>query len=382
MVRHTRADSQQLVFTQLLRETIHMLHSATWKLGALVKLEDINLAEMLTFRPDLGNVQLGDDRMLIFRQDSLAVLRSLLYDQVGSSLARSLLSRFGHQCGKGDFETLQKAYDWDTENDRFGAGPAMHTWEGIVHVEPTFLEFDRETGHFHMTGIWRNSYEAEIHVSEFGRSDAPVCHSLTGYASGWCSAFFGRPLVAIETRCHGCGDERCEFEIRPPHDWDQRAKPWIESLETTEYSLSAELQRKIDLIEEQALAISELSTPVMEIWDDVLVLPIVGVVDTRRSVEIMDNLLNRIVATQSRCVIIDVTGVEVVDTKTADYLIKVVRAASLLGTRCVLTGLSPAVAQTLVEIGASMQEVRTLRNLKEGLKDCLRYLSAARGGTR
>lgn len=333
-----------------------------------MKLEDINLAKMLTFKPETGQLFLGDDRMLIFRQDSLAVLRQLLHEQVGPALARSIISRFGYQCGKGDFETLQHSYAWDTEQDRFGAGPAMHTWEGIVHVEPTMLEFDRDTGHFHMTGIWRNSYEAEIHLAQAGRADAPICHSLTGYASGWCSAFFGQPVVAIETQCMGCGAERCEFEIRPPAAWDQRAAPWIEALEHTEYSLSRELQRKIDLI-------SELSTPVIEIWDSVLVLPIVGVVDTRRSTEIMDTLLRRIVETQSRCVIVDITGVDFVDTKTADYLVKVVRAASMLGSRCVLTGLSPAVAQTLVNIGTTLQEVRTLRNLKEGLEDCLRYLN-------
>ncbi|MFO7561925.1 MAG: XylR N-terminal domain-containing protein [Enhygromyxa sp.] len=339
-----------------------------------MKLDDINLAKMLTFEPERGQVRLGEARMLIFRQDSLTVLRSLLYEQVGAPLARSLLSRFGYQCGKGDFDTLQKTYEWDTEEDRFGAGPVMHSWEGIVHVEPTRLEFDREAGHFHMTGIWRNSYEAEIHLEKFGEAEAPVCYTLTGYASGWCSAFFGRPLIAIETKCAGCGHERCEFEVRPPSAWDQRATPWIEALQNNEYSLTAELQRKLELIERQALAISELSTPVMEIWDDVLVLPIVGIVDTRRSLEIMDNLLERIVQLRSKYVIIDVTGVEIVDTKTADYLTKVVRAASLLGTRCVLTGLSPAVAQTLIAVGANLDEILTLRDLKEGLKACLRAL--------
>jgi rsbT co-antagonist protein RsbR len=149
-------------------------------------------------------------------------------------------------------------------------------------------------------------------------------------------------------------------------------------LSDTNFSLTRELETKLVTIERQAAAIRELSTPVMEIWDDVLVLPIVGVVDTKRSMEIMDNLLQRIVETQSRCVIIDVTGVEVVDTKTADYLLKVVRASNLLGTRCVLTGLSPAIAQTLVEIGADLTEVRTLRNLKAGLKDCLRFLRRSR----
>ena len=67
----------------------------------------------------------------------------------------------------------------------------------------------------------------------------------------------------------------------------------------------------------------------------------------------------------------DITGVEIVDTRTADYLIKVVRASRLLGTRCVLTGLSPAVAQTLVEIGADLSEITTLRSLREGLRHCL-----------
>ncbi len=139
-------------------------------------------------------------------------------------------------------------------------------------------------------------------------------------------------------------------------------------------SQQAELKARLKTIEEQNAAIRELSTPVMEIWDDILVLPVVGVVDTHRSMEIMNTLLQRIVDGQAKCVIIDITGVEVVDTKTADYLLRVARAARLLGTRCVLTGLSPAVAQTLVEIGADITEITTLRNLKEGLKDCLAYI--------
>ncbi len=135
-----------------------------------------------------------------------------------------------------------------------------------------------------------------------------------------------------------------------------------------------DLSAKLQTIEEQNAAIRELSTPVMEVRDDILVLPIVGTVDTSRSMDIMNTLLNHLVAGHAKCVIIDITGVEVVDTKTADYLLKVARAARLLGTRCVLTGMRPAVAQTLVEIGADISELATLRNLKEGLMDCLAYL--------
>ncbi len=339
-----------------------------------MKLTDIDLSKMLNFDPGTGKLLLDNDRMLLFRQDSFAVLRKLMFDQLGETHARAIISMFGYRCGHGDFETLNRLYEWDTEEDRFGAGPVMHTWEGIVHVEPTFLEFDRGTGHFHMTGIWRNSYEAEIHLSEFGPSDAPVCHSLTGYASGWSSAFFGCQLVAIETKCMGMGHDRCEFEIKPHDKWDDQAEPWVRSLESTNSSMVKELEEKILVIQKQASEIADLSTPVMEVWDDILVLPVYGLVDSRRRTQIMETLLQSIVDTQSKCVIIDITGVEIVDTKTADHMLKVVRAATLLGTRSVLTGLRPAVAQTLVELGADLNEVRTLRNLKEGLSDSIRYL--------
>lgn len=148
--------------------------------------------------------------------------------------------------------------------------------------------------------------------------------------------------------------------------------------EETLLAQQRELEAKLVTIDQQAAAIRELSTPVIEVWQDILVLPIVGVVDTLRSIEIMNDLLKAVVETRAKCVIIDVTGVQVVDTKTADYLVKVVSAAGMLGARCVLTGLSPAVAQTLVEIGAELRDVRTLRNLKAGLEDCLRWLRHTR----
>lgn len=331
-----------------------------------MKLTDIDLRQMLDFAPQHGKLLLGDDRMLLFRQDSFAVLRGLMYEQLGEELARAIFSQFGYQCGHGDFRALDGIYEWDTQEDRFGAGPAMHTWEGIVHVEPTFLEFDHKSQQFHMTGIWRNSYEAEIHLEKFGTASAPVCHSLTGYASGWCSAFLGSPTVAIETRCMGVGDERCEFEIRVPEKWGPEADSWKQSLATSNYSMVQELEAKV----------AELSTPVMEIWTDVLVLPLIGTIDSQRSAEIMEILLQSIVAHQSKCVIIDITGVKVIDRETADYMLKVIRAAEFLGTRCVLTGLNPAVAQTLVTIGADLQGMRALRTLKEGLKNCIDYLNS------
>lgn len=147
------------------------------------------------------------------------------------------------------------------------------------------------------------------------------------------------------------------------------------ALEEKHLQRHRELEDKLALIRDQQEIIRELSTPVLEIWDETLVLPVIGALDTRRSVDIMDSLLRQITELQARCVILDVTGVAVVDTSTASYLTKVARASNLLGARCVLTGVSPAVAQTLVEIGADLGGVICKRNLKEGLKDCLRFLN-------
>ncbi|HFE44292.1 MAG TPA: STAS domain-containing protein [Nannocystis exedens] len=343
-----------------------------------MKVSDIDLRKMLVFKPEVGKLLLAEDRMLLFRQESLGVLRAQLREQLGERRSRALLSHFGYGCGKGDYGHLSTQYNWDSEADRAAAGAVFHSWEGLVQAELTALEFDREQKSFLARGIWRNSYEAELHLDLFGPSTGPVCHSLTGYASGYCTAFFGEPVLAIETKCVAMGDEDCEVEIRCAAEWGEEAEPWKQALEEVPDPLLRELEARNAVIQEQELAISELNTPVMEIWEDVLVLPIVGVVDTRRSMEIMNNLLGSIEQTQARCVIIDVTGVEVVDTKTADYLLKVIRAANLLGSRCVLTGLSSAIAQTLVEIGADLSEIRTLRNIKEGLKDCLKHLRSQR----
>lgn len=136
-----------------------------------------------------------------------------------------------------------------------------------------------------------------------------------------------------------------------------------------------ELELKLATIEEQATAIRRLGTPVLEVWHDVLAMPLVGLIDSERCEEIMTTLLGELVARKTRCVIIDVTGVDVLDTQIADALVKIVRATGLLGVRCTLTGVRPNVAHTVVQLGADMREVRTLRTLREGLKDAMAYLA-------
>lgn len=125
-----------------------------------------------------------------------------------------------------------------------------------------------------------------------------------------------------------------------------------------------------DLIERLRLALDELSTPVLEVSDDVIVLPVIGVVDSQRSAQMAERLLSEVVRTKARFVIVDITGVEVIDTATADRFVKLARGVELLGARCIMSGIQPAVAQTLVELGVHFSGMATQRNLQHALDAC------------
>jgi rsbT co-antagonist protein RsbR len=133
-----------------------------------------------------------------------------------------------------------------------------------------------------------------------------------------------------------------------------------------------ELEAKLETIEMQQAAIRELSTPIIEVWANVLCLPVVGVVDSQRSAEMTETLLETIVAKQARMAIVDITGIDVMDTKTADHFIKMARAVRLLGAECIVSGINPGIAQTLTHIGVDLTGVRTLRSLRDALQLYLR----------
>ncbi|APR75347.1 RsbR, positive regulator of sigma-B [Minicystis rosea] len=138
---------------------------------------------------------------------------------------------------------------------------------------------------------------------------------------------------------------------------------------------------KQELIERLRYSIDELSNPILEVWDDVLAMPIIGVVDSRRTADMVQRLLGEVARTQASFVIIDLTGVEIVDTKTADHLMKLMRKVEIVGARCVLTGIRPAVAETLVDIGMDFGKLTMLRNLKHGLREALRAGRRDRSGS-
>jgi rsbT co-antagonist protein RsbR len=121
-------------------------------------------------------------------------------------------------------------------------------------------------------------------------------------------------------------------------------------------------------IEEQRRTISELRTPVLQVWDGILAMPIIGSVDTCRAQEMTEALLERIVETDSEVVILDITAVPVVDTAVARHLLETVSAARLLGAEVMIVGLSTRTAITLVHLGVNLGGVTTRTTLARGLK--------------
>ena len=121
-------------------------------------------------------------------------------------------------------------------------------------------------------------------------------------------------------------------------------------------------------IAEQTDALMQMSTPVAAIWDGILLLPIVGVIDSARANEIMNSILTKILETHAKVIILDISGVAVVDTAVANHLIKITKASKLMGCDCNITGMSPAVAQTIVELGVDTQTIATTANLHDSLR--------------
>ncbi|MEA2513422.1 MAG: rsbT co-antagonist protein RsbR [Thermomicrobiales bacterium] len=122
------------------------------------------------------------------------------------------------------------------------------------------------------------------------------------------------------------------------------------------------------LISEQRETISELQTPVIQVWPGVLALPIVGTVDTLRAQEMNEAMLDRIVGTGSEIVLLDITGVPVVDTAVARHLLETVAAARLLGAEVMIVGLSARTAMTLVQLGLDLSGVTTRATMAKGLE--------------
>jgi rsbT co-antagonist protein RsbR len=134
------------------------------------------------------------------------------------------------------------------------------------------------------------------------------------------------------------------------------------------------IRSREEIIRQQREDMMELSTPVIKVWDKILTLPIIGTLDSRRAQLMMESLLQKIVETSSVIAILDITGVKTMDTLVANHLIKTVTAARLMGARCILTGVSPAIAQTMVQLGIDLTQITTRAQMADGIKLALEMI--------
>jgi PAS domain S-box-containing protein len=198
-----------------------------------------------------------------------------------------------------------------------------------------------------------------------------------------------RVLAALERQAHGTYNE--EYRVVQPNGpirWVQdRAFPIrdatggiyriagiaadITERRQAEAALRQSIQQE-EIIRAQAVALAELSTPLIPITEDVMVMPLVGSVDSRRAQQVIETLLSGIAESKARVAILDITGVSVVDTQVADALIRAAQAVRLLGAQVMLTGIRPEIAQTLVGLGADLSSIVTHGTLRSGIASVIR----------
>jgi DNA-binding NtrC family response regulator len=183
------------------------------------RLEPHHLAELLDFRPDQGIIRLHEQRVVLLSAAAMGLLRKELIDTLRPETARRLFLRFGYADGYHDAVSLRDRSKWSNPVEGLRAGIVLHRLEGIVRAEIIQLEHDTKSGHFQEEVLWHESYVAEQHVHHYGKSTAPVCWSLVGYASGYASACLGREIYFRERECLGQGAAMCAAVGRDAASW-------------------------------------------------------------------------------------------------------------------------------------------------------------------
>ena len=145
------------------------------------------------------------------------------------------------------------------------------------------------------------------------------------------------------------------------------------------FTFDSYVRAREELIADQAEQLMELSTPVVKLWDGVVAVPLVGTLDSARAQVVMERLLQTLVDTGSPYAIIDITGVPAVDTQVAQHILKTVVAARLMGAECIISGIRPQIAQTIVALGIEFGDIATKASLADALRHVLRLNGLKRG---
>ena len=181
--------------------------------------ERFNLRSRLRFDIENGQIWLDENRMLLMHAKAFGALRRELFESLGPKRAQGLLFRMGFVAGQNDADLAHKLYGEGDKYDVFKIGPELHAFEGLVRSTIMDARIDWEEGTFFGEVECDNSWEAESHLQLFGGGTQAACWNMAGYASGYVSCFFKRPIIFRETQCVCCGDATCRMVGKPLEAW-------------------------------------------------------------------------------------------------------------------------------------------------------------------
>jgi PAS domain S-box-containing protein len=222
----------------------------------------------------------------------------------------------------------------------------------------------------------RRTFEEVIRTEKPSKYDA--LGPVEGGGMGWYTTYVGPIFEDGRLRAMLLATQDVSRDIARAKELEQelreaaaRTEAYARELEEKNALLLAENAERV----RTEAALRAVSAPIMRAWDGVLALPIIGAMDGARAARIMEMLLGEIVQTRARFAVLDLTGADAVDTSTVGNLLRIVRAASLLGSECLVSGISPSVAQTIVTAGGGAEALHTFGTLQ----DALRYALQASG---
>ncbi|MET0010531.1 MAG: sigma 54-interacting transcriptional regulator, partial [Candidatus Thiodiazotropha sp. 6PLUC4] len=179
-----------------------------------------DLPSELNLSLEEGRILLSDQRMIMLHVGAMGSLRKELIETLGIERARGLLTRLGYASGVRDAKLARKMMPNASDEELMLMGPKLHMLEGIVKVSPIKIDIDITNGKYFGDLIWENSYEADVHIEQFGVHTESVCWTQVGYATGYTSEIVGRFILYREPECCGMGDRHCRNVGKPIDDWD------------------------------------------------------------------------------------------------------------------------------------------------------------------
>lgn len=179
-----------------------------------------DLLDKIQFDTAHGQIWFEENRMLLIHSGIMGYLRKDLYQMLGQERTKHFFIRSGYQAGMRDAEVTSRLRPNLNEIEAFMAGPQMHGIRGMVQVTVNDLHLSHDRHQFYADFKWLNSFEAEVHLSEFGAADEPACWMLLGYACGYSSYVMGQTIIYQETHCIAKGDDCCRIIGKPLEDWE------------------------------------------------------------------------------------------------------------------------------------------------------------------